>query len=76
MLLKLRVTWSISLIHCKVVLWCAWNPNWPAFSRPFSPVGRKFLQARSWQVRSEVEWSEVKWSEKCFCSERDNSKLI
>jgi hypothetical protein len=33
-LLKLRVTWSVSLIHCKVVLWRARNPNWPAFSTP------------------------------------------
>jgi hypothetical protein len=28
LLLKLRVTWSVSLIHCEVVLWLARNPNW------------------------------------------------
>jgi hypothetical protein len=38
LLLKLRVSWSVSLVHCKVLLWRAWNPNWPAFSRPFSPM--------------------------------------
>jgi hypothetical protein len=38
LLLKLRVTWSFSLIHCKVMLWHAQNPNWPAFIRPFSPL--------------------------------------
>jgi hypothetical protein len=36
MLLKLRVTWSGSLILCKVVRWFARNPNWLAFSRPIS----------------------------------------
>jgi hypothetical protein len=28
LLLKLRVTWSVSLIHCNVVLWHARNLNW------------------------------------------------
>jgi hypothetical protein len=37
MLLKLRVTWPISLIHCKVMLWCSRTPNWHAF-RPFLPM--------------------------------------
>jgi hypothetical protein len=32
LLLKLRVTWSVSLIHCKVVLWLSWIPNWFAFN--------------------------------------------
>jgi hypothetical protein len=27
MLLKLRVTWSVSFMHCKVVLWRARNPT-------------------------------------------------
>jgi hypothetical protein len=30
LLLKLRVTWSVGLIHCSVVLWCARKPNWLA----------------------------------------------
>jgi hypothetical protein len=38
LLLKLRVTWSVILIHCKVVLWQARKPNWFAFSRPLSPM--------------------------------------
>jgi hypothetical protein len=28
--LKLRVTWSVSCIHCSVVLWHAQKPNWLA----------------------------------------------
>jgi hypothetical protein len=38
MLLKLRVTWSGSLVHCKVLLWLAWNPDWFAFSSPLLPM--------------------------------------
>jgi hypothetical protein len=34
---KLKVTWSVCLIHCKVVLWLARNLNWFTFSRPLSP---------------------------------------
>jgi hypothetical protein len=40
LLLKLRVTWSVSLIYCKIVLWQARKPNWFAFSRPLSPMCR------------------------------------
>jgi hypothetical protein len=36
LLLKLRVTWSVSLIHCSVVLWRARKPNWPALRRSLS----------------------------------------
>jgi hypothetical protein len=34
LLLKLKVTWSISLIHWSVMLWWAVKPNWLALSRP------------------------------------------
>jgi hypothetical protein len=39
-LLKLRVTWSVSLIHCSVVLWRTRNPKWLALSRPFTSMCR------------------------------------
>jgi hypothetical protein len=32
LLLKLRVTWSISVIHCNVVLQRAQKPNWYALT--------------------------------------------
>jgi hypothetical protein len=35
-MLKLRDTWSVSLIHCSVVLWRARKPTWFAFSKSFS----------------------------------------
>jgi hypothetical protein len=35
LLLKLRVTWSVSLIHCSVVLWRARKPNWVALSNNY-----------------------------------------
>jgi hypothetical protein len=38
LLLKLRVTWSVSLINCNVVLWRARKPNWLALSGPLSYV--------------------------------------
>jgi hypothetical protein len=38
LLLKFKVTWSISLIHCSVVLWCARKPNWLAFRRLLSSM--------------------------------------
>jgi hypothetical protein len=38
LLLKLRVTWSVSLIHCSVVLWRARKPNWHALRRPLSSM--------------------------------------
>jgi hypothetical protein len=38
LLLKYRITWSASLIHCSVVLWRARNPNWLAFSKFRSPI--------------------------------------
>jgi hypothetical protein len=28
LLFKFRVTWSVSLINCSVMLWRAWKPNW------------------------------------------------
>jgi hypothetical protein len=34
LLLKVRATWSVSLIHCSVMLWRARKPNWLALSRP------------------------------------------
>jgi hypothetical protein len=37
-LLKLRVTWSVSLIHFSVELWRARKPNWLALSRPLSSI--------------------------------------
>jgi hypothetical protein len=33
LLLKLRVTWSVSLMHCSVVLWRARKQNWLCFGR-------------------------------------------
>jgi hypothetical protein len=36
LLLKFKVTWSASLIYCKVVLWRARKPNWHALSKCFS----------------------------------------
>jgi hypothetical protein len=36
LLLKFKVTWSVSLIHWSVVLWRARKPNWLALSRPLS----------------------------------------
>jgi hypothetical protein len=38
LLLKLRVTWSVSLIYCNVLLWRARKPNWLALSRPLYSV--------------------------------------
>jgi hypothetical protein len=38
LLLKLRITWSVSLIHCNVVLWRARKPNWPALSIPLASM--------------------------------------
>jgi hypothetical protein len=38
LLLKLRVTWSVSLIHCNVVLWHARKPNWHPFCRLCSSI--------------------------------------
>jgi hypothetical protein len=38
LLLKLRVTWSVSLIPCSVVLCRARKPNWPALSRHLSSM--------------------------------------
>jgi hypothetical protein len=38
LLLKLRATWSVSLIHCSVVLWRARKPNWLALSMPLSSI--------------------------------------
>jgi hypothetical protein len=38
LLLKLRVTWSVSLMHCSVVLRRARKPNWFALSRPLSSI--------------------------------------
>jgi hypothetical protein len=38
LLLKLRVTWSVSLVHCSVVLWRALKPNWLALSRLLSSI--------------------------------------
>jgi hypothetical protein len=37
-LLKMRVTWSVSLIHCSDVLWCARKPNWLALNRLLSSM--------------------------------------
>jgi hypothetical protein len=37
-LLKLRATWSVSLMHCSIVLWRAWKSNWLALSRPLSSI--------------------------------------
>jgi hypothetical protein len=38
LLLKLRVMWSVSLMHCSVVLLRARKPNWLALSRLLSPI--------------------------------------
>jgi hypothetical protein len=38
LLLKLKVTWSVSLRHCSVVLWRTRKPNWLALSRPLSSI--------------------------------------
>jgi hypothetical protein len=38
LLLKFKVTWSASLIHCRVVPWRAWKPNGLALSKCFSPM--------------------------------------
>jgi hypothetical protein len=38
LLLKFKVTWSTSLIHCSVVLWLSRNPNWLAVSKFLSPI--------------------------------------
>jgi hypothetical protein len=38
LLLKLRVTWSSSLMHGNVVLWRARKPNWLALSKFLSPM--------------------------------------
>jgi hypothetical protein len=38
LLLKLRVTWSVSLMYCSVVLWVARKPNWLALSRLLSSI--------------------------------------
>jgi hypothetical protein len=38
LLLKFKATWSVSFIHCTVVLWRARKPNWLALSRPFSSM--------------------------------------
>jgi hypothetical protein len=38
LLLKLRVTWSVSLIHCSVMLWRARKPNYLALSMILSPM--------------------------------------
>jgi hypothetical protein len=38
LLLKLRVTWSVSLMHCSVVLWRARKLYWLALSRPLSSI--------------------------------------
>jgi hypothetical protein len=38
LLLKISVTWSVSLIHCSVVLWRARKPNWHALCRPLSSM--------------------------------------
>jgi hypothetical protein len=38
LLLKLRGTWSVSLIHRSVVLWRARKPNWLALRRPPSSM--------------------------------------
>jgi hypothetical protein len=37
LLLKLRVKWSVSLMHCSIVLWRP-QPNWLALSRPLSLI--------------------------------------
>ena len=37
-IVELRITWSVSLVYCSVVLWCAWKPNWPELSRPLSSM--------------------------------------
>jgi hypothetical protein len=38
LLLKLRVMWSVSLVHCSVVLWRARKPNWLELSRLLSSM--------------------------------------
>jgi hypothetical protein len=38
LLLKLRVTWSVSLMHCSAVLWRARKTNWLELSRPLSCI--------------------------------------
>jgi hypothetical protein len=38
LLLKFKVTWSVSLIHWSVVLWRARKPNWLALRRHFSSM--------------------------------------
>jgi hypothetical protein len=38
LLLKFKVTWSVSLIHWSVVLWRARKPNWLALSRTLSSL--------------------------------------
>jgi hypothetical protein len=38
LLLKLRLTWSVSLMHCSVVLWRSRKTNWLALSRPLSLI--------------------------------------
>jgi hypothetical protein len=38
LLLKLRVTWSVSLIHWCAILRCAWKPNWLQFNKFLSSV--------------------------------------
>jgi hypothetical protein len=38
LLLKLKVTWSVNLIHSNVVLWRARKPNWLSLSRHLSSM--------------------------------------
>jgi hypothetical protein len=38
LLLKFKVTWSISLIHWSVMLCCLWKPNLLGLSRPLSSM--------------------------------------
>jgi hypothetical protein len=38
LLLKCKVTWSVSLIHCSVVLWHTWKLNWLALRRSLSSM--------------------------------------
>jgi hypothetical protein len=37
-MLKLRVTWSLRLIHCSVMLLCVRKPNWLALNRPLFAI--------------------------------------
>jgi hypothetical protein len=60
LLLKLRVTWSVSLIHCSVVLWHARKPNWllssvcfwtifrMTFSYSFLVVDKRLIGRKFW----------------------------